>query len=105
MVNIENLPIVISLNGDLYALNLHVTAWNKLCVGYQYVGSVKRALELKKEYNIFSSVVEPDMGDKPIVYSKDVTHITDVPNIKMGWNVLAARINTALADETIKVEH
>lgn len=104
MVNIENLPVVISVNGDWYALNLHVTAWNKLCVGYRYMGGTKRAIELKKENNIFSSVVEPDMGDKPIVYSKDVTHIADVPNIEMGWNVLAARINSALADETIKIK-
>ena len=73
-------------------------------MGYQYVGGPRRAMELGKEYNILSSVVEPDMGDKPIDYGTGVTAIVDVPNVEMGWNILAARINTALSKETIKIE-
>jgi hypothetical protein len=104
MVNIENLPKVILVGEDSYALNLHITAWNKFCVGYQYVAGPKEAIRLKKEYNIFSSVVEPDMGSNPIKYGDAIDDIVDVPTVGMAWNVLATRINTNLANGTIKIK-
>ena len=104
MVNIENLPKVILVGDDLYVLNLHITAWNKFCVGYQYVSGPQAAIRQKKEYNIFSSVVEPDMGSKPIKYGDEIYDIVDVPTIEMAWNVLATRINTNLANGNIKIK-
>ena len=104
MLNIESLPKIISINDDWYELNLHVTFKTRLCVSYKFVGGAKRAMEMKKEYNILSQVVEPDMGDTPINYTDDVYGIVDVPNIDMAWNVLSSRLNHALSNNEIKVE-
>lgn len=95
MVNIDSLPKSIEYNGNVYFLNLHVTAWNKLCVCYQYAFSPREAMEKKIEYNILSQVVEPDMK-KPINYSDNVTAIIDVPNYQIAFNVLSARVDGAI---------
>lgn len=104
MVNIENLPKAIIANGDMYILNMHVTCWNKLCVGYQNALGPKECINKKKEYNIFSCVVEPNMGSNPIKYGDAIDDIVDVPSIEMAWNVLATRINTHLGKGTIEIK-
>ena len=39
MINIDSLPKSIKYNGEAYFLNLHVTAFNKICVCYKYAFS------------------------------------------------------------------
>ena len=105
MVNIENLPKAIIANGDMYILNLHVTFRNKLCVGYHNALSPNECVNKKKEYFIFSCVVEPDMDKNAIPYSDAIDGIVDVPNIEMAWNVLSTRINTALGQGVITIKY
>lgn len=105
MVKIESLPKVISINDDWYALNLHVTFKNKLAIGYQYSAGFLDAMEKKIPYNIFSSVVEPDMKKDTIIsYGTDALEIVDVPNLNLGVETLYNRIQMGLRDKTIKVE-
>lgn len=103
MINIDNLPKVIERCGDnkLFALNMHITAWNKLCVCYK---------ETFKEDgpfvnpHIFSQVVEPDMEGE-IRYSDFSDRIIDVPTFEAAVNTLSARLNKALSNETFKVKY
>ena len=105
MVKIESLPKVISINDDWYALNLHVTFKNKLAIGYQYSAGFLDAVEKKIPYNIFSSVVEPDMKKDTIIsYGTDVLEIVDVPTLKLGVETLYNRVQMALRDKTIEIE-
>lgn len=102
MVNIDSLPKSIEYNGNVYMLDLHITAWDKLCVSYKYEGGPKRAIEKKIEYFILSQVVEPDMK-KPINYSDNVTDIIDVPNYQIAFNVLSARVAGALFRNVVTI--
>ena len=102
MVNIDTLPKCIEFNDDWYSLNLHVTAFNKLCISYQYMGGARRALDNKKEYNILSQVVEPDMTHD-INYTNEVTGIVDVPNYEIGFNILSTRLNMALSENKVTI--
>ena len=101
MINIDSLPKSIEYNGNVYTLDLHITAWNKLCVSYKYEGGPKRAIEKKIECFIMSQVVEPDC--KEIEYSDKVTDIVDVWSWELAFSVLSARINTALTDGVVKI--
>ena len=102
MVNIETLPRLIEVVGTPYWYNLtvHVTAWNKLCVGYRLVD--KWALENSDLYYLFSCVVEPDM-DHSIEYTDNNKQIVDVPSFEMAVNVLSVRVNKAIEKGTIAV--
>ena len=105
MVKIETLPKVITLNDDWYALNLHVTFKNKLAIGYKYSGGFLSAIDKKIPFNIFSSVVEPDMKkDQVLSYGTDVLEIVDVPTLKLGVETLYNRVQMALRDKTIEIE-
>ena len=61
MVNIETLPRLIKViaTGEWYNLEMHVTAWNKLCVCYKLTD--KWTIDNDKFYHILSNVVEPEM--------------------------------------------
>lgn len=102
MVNIDSLPKSIEYNGNVYMLDLHITAWDKLCVSYKYEGGPMRAIEKKIKYFILSQVVEPDMK-KPINYSDNVTDIIDVPNYQIAFNVLSARVTGALFRNVVTI--
>ena len=59
MVNIDSLPKSIEYNDNVYMLNMHVTAWNKLCICYQYIFGPKDALEKKIEFHKYPSICRP----------------------------------------------
>lgn len=101
MVNIDSLPKSIKYNGNVYMLDLHVTAWNKLCVSYKYIFGSKDALEKKIETFILSEVVEPDNITPN--YSNKVDGIVDVNSWEMAFMVLASRLNTALSEGIIEM--
>ena len=101
MINIDSLPKSIEYNGNVYMLDLHITAWNKLCVSYKYEGGSKRAIEKKIQYLILSEVVEPDC--KEVRQTDEVIDIVDVRTWEEGFEVLSARLNTALANGRIKI--
>jgi hypothetical protein len=104
MTNIETLPKVISVKGEYYALDLHITFKNRICVAYQFMSGPNRAMELNIPYNILSNVVEPNMGDTPVKYEDDINDIADVPNIDTAWEVLSVRVNNAISKGDVKVE-
>ncbi len=101
MVNFETLPRCISFLGRTYTLNVHITAWNKICVSYQLLD--KPTVENSMYYNVFSQVVEPDMGE--IKYSENPLDIVDVPSFEMAVNVISARINSAISENKIEILH
>ena len=101
MVNIDSLPKSIDYNGNVYMLNMHVTAWNKLCICYQYIFGPKDALEKKIEYSILSQVVEP--GCKEVRHTDEVIDIVDVKSWDEGFEVLSNRVYTALDKGVIKL--
>ena len=101
MVNFETLPRCISFNGNHYTLNVHITAWNKICVSYQLLEAP--TIENGMFYNIFSQVVEPNLEN--INYSSNPLNIVDVPSFEMGVNVLSARVNKAIEENKIEIIH
>lgn len=101
MINIDSLPKSIKYNGEVYFLNLHVTAFNKICVCYQYAFSPMEAHEKNIEYNILSQVVEPDCVSPN--YTDEITGIVDVKSWEQAFEALSARLNTALANEQVKI--
>lgn len=101
MVNIDSLPKSIEYNGNVYMLNMHVTAWNKLCVCYQYIFGPKDALEKKIEYSILSQVVEPDC--KEVKQTDEVIDIVDVRTWEKAFDTLASRLYAAIDNGVVKV--
>ena len=101
MINVDSLPKSIEYNGNVYMLDLHVTAWNKLCVSYKYEGGSKRALDKKIEYFILSQVVEPDCIDRN--YPDDVITIVDVKTWQDAFTVLSDRVYAALDKNIVKL--
>lgn len=100
MVNIDSLPKSIEYNGNVYVLDLHITAWNKLCVCYKYIFGPKDALAKKIEYLILSQVVEPD--NKEIRHTDKVTDIVDVRTWDDAFGTLESRVYAALDQGTVK---
>ena len=101
MVNIDSLPKSIKYNGNLYFLHLGVTAWNKIVVCYQYAFSPREAIEKKIEYSILSQVVEPENVSPN--YSNNVEDIVDVNSTEMAFNVLSARLNAAVSNNSVEL--
>lgn len=101
MVNIDSLPKSIEYNDNVYMLNMHVTAWNKLCICYQYIFGPKDALEKKIEYSILSQVVEPDC--KEVRHTDEVIDIVDVKSWDEGFEVLSDRVYSAMDKGVIKL--
>ena len=101
MVNIDSLPKSIEYNGNVYMLDLHITAWNKLCVCYQYIFGPKDALEKKIEYSVLSQVVEPDC--KEIRQTDEVIDIVDVRTWEEAFDTLGSRLYAAIDKGTGKV--
>ncbi len=101
MVNIDSLPKSIKYNGEVYFLHLGVTAWNKICVCYQYAFGPREAMEKKIEYSILSQVVEPNNVTPN--YSFNVEDIVDVNSTEMAFNILSSRITTALSTNIVEL--
>ena len=101
MVNIDSLPKSIKYNGEVYFLHLGVTAWNKIVVCYQYAFGPLEAMEKKIEYSILSQVVERDNVSPN--YSNNVEDIVDVKSTELAFNILSARLNTALSNNIVEL--
>ena len=101
MINVDSLPKSIEYNGNVYMLDLHVTAWNKLCVSYKYEGGSARAIQKKIEYFILSQVVEPDC--KEIRQTDKVIDIVDVRTWEEAFDTLGNRIYAAIDNGAVKV--
>lgn len=101
MINVDSLPKSIEYNGNIYMLDLHITAWNKLCVCYQYIFGPKDALDKKIEYSILSQVVEPDC--KEIRQTDKAIDIVDVRTWEEAFDTLASRLYAAIDNGTVKV--
>jgi hypothetical protein len=82
-------------------LHMHVTAWNKLCVCYQYIFGPKDALDKKIEYTILSQVVEP--GCKEIRQTDEVIDIVDVRTWEEAFDTLGSRVYAAIDNGAVKV--
>ena len=101
MINIDFLPKSIKYKDEVYFLHLGVTAWNKICVCYQYAFGPLEAMEKKIEYSILSQVVEPD--NVASNYSDNVEDIVDVNSTEMAFNVLSSRVNAAVSNNIIEL--
>lgn len=101
MINVDSLPKSIEYNGNVYMLNMHVTAWNKLCICYKYIFGPKDALDKKIEYSILSQVVEPDC--KEIRQTDEVIDIVDVRTWEEAFDTLGSRLYAAIDKGTVKV--
>jgi len=100
MNKLEKFPKVIERDGKLYSLDVHITAWNKLCVSYK---TMFKNSTFEETY-IFSQVVEPEMTKKvrePEVFND----IIDVPTYSKALSVLNKRIDNALKTEEITIYH
>ena len=105
MVNVDLLPKAIEYNNNIYMLDLHVTAWNKLCVSYKYeVGSGSFAECIRKDPNfqhfILSQVVEPDCNE--VRHTDKVTDVVDVRTWEEAFTSLFDRVYAALDKKLIK---
>lgn len=101
MINIDSLPKSIKYNDEVYFLHLGVTAWNKICVCYQYAFGPLEAMEKKIEYSILSQVVEPDNVTPN--YSDNIEDIVDVNSTEMAFNILSSRITTAISNNIVEL--
>lgn len=101
MINVDSLPKSIEYNGNIYMLDLHITAWNKLCICYQYIFGPKDALEKKIEYSILSQVVEPDC--KEVRHTDEVIDIVDVRSWDEGFETLSDRVYAAMDKGVVKL--
>ena len=101
MITIDSLPKSIKYNNEVYFLHLGVTAWNKICVCYQYAFGPCEAMEKKIEYSILSQVVESDNVTSN--YSDNVEDIVDVNSTEMAFNVLSSRVNAALSNNFVEL--
>ena len=101
MVNIDLLPKFIKYKDEVYFLHLYVTAWNKICVCYEYTFGYREAMEKGIVYSILSQVVESDNVSSN--YSNNVKDIVDVKSTELAFNVLSARLNTAISNNLIEL--
>ena len=95
---LENLPMTICYEDNLYEKHMHVTAWGKLCLCYYTMYKVDD--ELKR--TIFSEVVNKNhKGDG--VFTDNPIQIVDVSNLTDAIIMLEKRFNEALKKDVIKV--
>lgn len=95
ITNLDKLPKIISFRGNWYELDLHITAFGKLCVSYQYNGGSARAVHQGIETFILSQVVEPTM-EGVVQIPEYPIDITDVHNYEEAFNTLFIRVNAAI---------
>ena len=100
MVRLETLPKVIEYDGKLWSLNMHVTAWNKLCVAYEpsFRGNPGDLAFL------LSQVVEPDMKGRP-VHTDNPEDIVDVKNFTSAVSTVKNRLEQAVSKGIIKIKY
>lgn len=87
--SIETLPRIIEYSGDLYSLNLYVTAWDKLCLSY--IGWEKDEDGGRK--NILSVVVEGPNKMRYNDQSDNIDCIADAVDLEDAVEITRTRIN------------
>lgn len=91
MHKIETLPREIKYNGKYYFLNVHITAWGKLCVGYK----IMDVREMEYVY-ILSNVICEKTQYSPQYNPLGINDIMDVDNFNDAVEMLEKRVNDAL---------
>lgn len=91
MHKIETLPREIKYNGKYYFLNVHITAWGKLCVGYTVLD-----VRVTEDIHILSNVIEEKENVIMYFIPKDVTDIMNVTNFDDAVDTLEIRVNDAI---------
>lgn len=91
---IELLPKEIEVNDKIYGLEMHITAWGKICLCYSN--------EMKLSDYILSQVVESEMTTKP-EFSECMQNVVDVPDLDGAVAMMQMRLNDGLANKTIKI--
>ena len=100
MNTIETLPKTVIYDGQAYFLNLHVTAWGKLCVSYK---GIDRGADGCYP-NIFSTVVEGESKKAPHLEGADwVEGITDSKDLDDAVTITKVRIDNACANNFVEV--
>jgi hypothetical protein len=97
MIRIEDLPKVIEYKDKLWSLNVHVTAWNKLCISYHVQEEVKPF----DTVFLFSEVIEPGMK-KHVLRTDNPEDIVDVKHFPSALNTLKTRLERALETGVVK---
>lgn len=91
MHKIETLPREIKYNGKYYLLSVHVTAWGKLCVGYNILDP--REIEY---VHILSNVIDTKYTVRPPYNPHGINDTMDVDNFNDAVDMLEKRVNDAL---------
>lgn len=92
--NLEELPKDIEYNGELYQLELYVTAWRKWAIAY--VPAFDKMGE-----RILSQVVEPESG--PSLKTNDVTKILNCKTLEdaclmLAWRLIGAKLEGKIVE-------
>ena len=100
--------IYVDRSGDkvLYQLDVHVTAFGKLCIGYKRAFKNDKEDPLNPDHFILSQVVEPKMEPRTYdlneVGDSAVTRIYDVIDAEQGVRLLLARIAKGVTRKEIE---
>lgn len=92
--DLEELPKDIVYNGEVYNLEVFVTAWRKLAIAY--VPAFDKMGE-----KILSQVVEPDLA--PSLKTNDVTKILDCKTLEdaclmLAWRLICAKLEGKIVE-------
>ena len=92
--DLEELPKDIMYNGEVYNLEVFVTAWRKLAIAY--VPAFDKMGE-----KILSQVVEPDLA--PSLETNDVTKILDCKTLEdaclmLAWRLIGAKLEGKIVE-------
>lgn len=101
IVSIESLPKSIEVDGQLYSLRMHITAWNKICLCYYAMFPIEK---IDDHASIFSQVIEPKIDYKVEMNEYILmTNIVDVPDFNYAVELLKERVDYALEKNMIKI--
>lgn len=98
MHKIETLPREIKYNGNYYFLNVHITAWGKLCVGY-------KIMDPRNSDNVYilSNVIDTKGAEKRQCNIHGILNINDVNNFNEAVEILEKRVNNSLKSGYIEL--
>lgn len=103
--NLELLPKIVEYNGSDYSLEVHVTAFNRLCVAYQKLYPSKNG----ERPRILSYTVEPERDEYiPKISAKSETselneHIGNCKTLDKCIDNIRNAISQSLRDKLMKI--
>lgn len=80
--DLNNLPMSINYDDNIYLLNVYVTAWNNFCIAYVKINDIREKL--------FSVVVDPNA--KEIEVSTEPEEISTVRTFDDAYNLLYSNL-------------